>query len=309
MREFDLIKTIIAANGALPDSVTIPPGDDMAGVRLGDRELLVAVDQVIEKVHFDLKSATLAQVGRKAVTRNLSDVAAMAGKPVAAVASLALRHGMSEADAQSLLKALQETGAAYHCPLIGGDTGTHDGPLMISLTVLAEPDGVEPVTRQGSQAGDAIYVTGELGGSLHAYEGKVQHLDFEPRVALARVLAGEEATRPAAMIDLSDGLARDLPHLLSPMGLGAEIKARSLPISPVARQYALRDARPGWLHAVADGEDYELLFAARPDIEMPEAVDGVPITRIGTVVEKPGLILLEAGERIPLDGLGWEHHG
>lgn len=309
MREFDLIQTITASNAALPESVTIPPGDDMAGVRLGAAELLVAVDQVIEHVHFDLEHATLEQVGRKAVTRNLSDVAAMAARPVCAVVSAALGRGMKRADAERLLDAVRVTGARYGCPVVGGDTGMHDGPMLLSVTVIAEPGGIAPVLRTGAQAGDTLYVTGQLGGSLHDYQGYRHHLDFEPRIDLARALAGDPATRPTAMIDLSDGLAHDLPHLLAEIECGAEIEARALPVSAVARQCAMYDARPGWLHAVADGEDYELLFTARPDAPIPKAIDGVPITAIGRVVETKGVVLIEGTERTRLDGLGWEHHG
>ncbi len=305
MREFELIRSITAHNGALPDFVTIPPGDDMAALRLGDHELLAAVDQVIEGVHFDRKNATLEQIGRKAVTRNLSDVAAMAGKPLATLVSAILPKGLAMEDAQQLMNALRETAQAYDAPLIGGDTATSDSPLTLCVTVLATAEGIEPVQRTGAKVGDAIYVTGQLGGSRYKYEGRTHHLDFEPRVALARTLSANADTRPNAMIDLSDGLARDLPHLVR----GAEIDARLLPITAVARQFAARDARPGWLHAVADGEDYELLFTADVDAPIPRQIDGVPITRVGKVVENGGITLIDGGERIRLEGLGWEHHG
>lgn len=305
MREFELIRSIVAHNSALPGTVTIPPGDDMAALRLGDHDLLVAVDQVIEGVHFDRNSATLEQIARKAVTRNLSDVAAMAGKPLATLASAILPKGLPKGDADHLLTALRETAQAYDAPLVGGDTATSDGPLTLSVTVLATADGIEPVQRTGAKSGDAIYVTGQLGGSQHDYQGKTYHLDFEPRVALARTLAATKETRPRAMIDLSDGLARDLPHLVE----HAEITAHLLPVTPVARQVSARDGRPGWLHAVADGEDYELLFTADADAPIPNKIDGVPITRIGQVTASNGILLIDGNERIHLEGLGWEHHG
>lgn len=304
MREFELIRSITAHNGALPKQVTIPPGDDMAALRLGDHELLVAVDQIIEGVHFDRNSATLKQIGRKAVTRNLSDVAAMAGKPLASLVSAAMPKGFAEEDAEQLMHAIRETGQAYGAPLIGGDTATNAGPLTLSVTILATADGIDPVQRNGASPGDAIYVTGQLGGSNRDYDGKTHHLDFEPRINLARTLAADANTRPTAMIDLSDGLARDLPHLVS----GAEIKAHLLPVTAVARQFAARDGRPGWLHAVADGEDYELLFTAKVDAAIPKEIDGTPITRIGVVTEQAGIVLIDGNERISIEGLGWEHH-
>lgn len=305
MREFELIRTIIAHNGSLPDFVSIPPGDDMAALSLGETELLVAVDQLIEGVHVSRESASLEQIGRKVVTRNLSDIAAMAGKPLASLVSAILPKGMSLDDAETLMACIRSTASDYNAPLVGGDTATHDGPLTLSVTVLATADGIDPVKRDGAQIGDAIYVTGELGGSLHEYEGRVHHLDFEPRISIARELAGNPGTRPTAMIDLSDGLARDLPHLCD----GAEINARSLPTSPVARQCAARDGRPGWMHAVADGEDYELLFTTKPNAPIPKQIDGVNLTRIGQVTDSDHITLIEGDEYINLQGLGWEHHG
>ena len=305
MREFELIRSIIAHNGSLPEQVMIPPGDDMAALRLGDTELLAAVDQVIEGVHFDRDSATLEQIGRKAVTRNLSDIAAMAARPLASLASVILPKGFAEDDAERLLRAIRETAAAYDAPLIGGDTAAAEAPLTLSVTVLAHADGVEPVRRTGANPGDAIYITGLLGGSLHPYGDKTHHLDFEPRIDLARTLASNPDTRPTAMIDLSDGLARDLPHLVR----GAEIKAHLLPVSAVARQIKARDGRPGWLHAVADGEDYELLFTANADAPIPKQIGGVPLTRVGEVTDGEGILLIDGAERIHLEGLGWEHHG
>ncbi len=305
MHEFELIRHLMERNGELPAGVTIPPGDDMAGVRVGDSELLVAVDQIIDRVHFDRASATLDQIGRKAVTRNLSDVAAMAAQPLATLAAIALPAGVLQGDAEWLIDALRKTADTYGCPLIGGDTATHDGPLTISVTILAEPDGIAPVLRNGASPGDALYVTGELGGSLHDYNGTVHHLDFEPRVELARQLAENPDTRPTAMIDLSDGLAHDLPHLTA----NAEFNARALPVSAVARQRMAVDGRPGWMHAVADGEDYELLFSAPADAPIPDKLDGVRISRIGSVTELGGIVLIDGVEKHSLEGLGWEHHG
>jgi thiamine-monophosphate kinase len=229
----------------------------------------------------------------------------MAGKPLASLVSVILPKGLSSDDAEQLLHAIRKTAEAYHAPLIGGDTATGEGQFVVSVTVLATADGIEPVRRTGAEPGDAIYVTGQLGGSGHAYDGRTHHLDFEPRIELARKLAGDESTRPTAMIDLSDGLARDLPHLVS----SAEIKAHLLPVTPVARQIKARDGRPGWLHAVADGEDYELLFTAKADAPIPKEIDGVPITRIGQITEDGGIVLIDGTERVNLEGLGWEHHG
>lgn len=306
MREFDLIRRITDANPSLPGSVVIPPGDDMAMLRWADDDLLVAVDQVINKVHFDLGTAPLELIGRKAVTRNVSDVAAMAAVPVATLCAAILPRKMPGEQCHLLFDAIRQAALDFGCPLIGGDTATHDGPLTLSVTILARPDGIAPITRTGASVGDPIYVTGQLGGSLRG--DKPRHLTFEPRVQLARTLAGNADTRPSAMIDLSDGLARDITHLLH--GHGAELIARDIPVSAEARRAATQDGRPGWLHAVNDGEDYELLFTAPPQNTYPDAIDGVRITRIGKIIDRPGrVVIIDGDDHVAIQGLGWEHHG
>ena len=333
MREFDLLRHIYAANAGLPPRVTIPPGDDMGAVRLSggggegggarqDRDVLMTVDQVADGVHFDLRTTPLAKVGRKAITRNLSDVAAMAAKPVAAVAAACLPRDFGEALARELCDALRTTAAAYDCPLIGGDLAMWDHPLIVTVTILAEPwPGVAPVLRQGAQVGDTIFVTGPLGGSLETVNGHTHHLDFEPRLEIARVLASDPRTRPHCMIDLSDGLARDLGHLLEAAGLTARLGP--LPISPAAEQAAARDRRAAWEHALGDGEDYELCFTVSRDAaallqgsgSRPPAVqaEGVSLIPIGTVTgpsDGPRLtVALPDGTTRPVGDLGWEHRG
>ncbi len=275
--------------------VSIPPGDDMGAVRIGDQVVLVTVDQVVDGVHVDLQRDALAKVGRKCITRNLSDVAAMAAKPVGAVAAACLPRDFGEADATALFDALRATAEQYACPLIGGDISMWDGKLIVTVTIFAEPAGIEPVRRGTARPGDGLYVTGQLGHSF----ASGHHLSFEPRVALARLLAGDPQTRPTAMIDLSDGLAQDLPRLTG----HALIEAALLPIRE-------RTPEPRWRHAIGDGEDYELLFALPPGSEahLPREIDGVPITRIGRVAGDGGVRLtLPDGETPELSGLGWEH--
>ncbi len=293
MEEFDLLAEVFKRNPALPDRVTIPPGDDMGAVRFGDRELLVTVDQVAEGIHVDTGSTPLAKVGRKCVTRNLSDVAAMAAQPVAAVVAISLPRDFGRERALELFEAMRRTAEHYRCPLIGGDIAMWDHPLVVSITLFAEKAGIEPMRRRGAQPGDAIYVTGRLGNAL----GSGHHLTFEPRLEVARALAADPATRPKCMIDLSDGLARDLSHLCS----GAVIEAEALPLREGA----------DWRAAIGDGEDYELLFTAETDA-MPSMAGEVPVTRIGTVTDGDQLLVhLPDGtthEIAELGLKGWEHH-
>lgn len=332
MRELALLQHIYGANAGLPAHVSIPPGDDMGAITLGDQTVLVTVDQVADGVHVDLASAPLHLVGRKAINRNLSDVAAMAAKPIGAVVAGSLPRDFGEARANDLFDAMRATAESHGCPLIGGDLSVWDHPLLLSVTVLAEPAGIDPVLRRGARPGDIICVTGHLGGSLvpvafpaergaNARAFYTHHLSFEPRIDFARALAGDATTRPHSMIDLSDGLAKDLRHLLEPGGLAGELDVSSLPRSEAAHLAAEATGRPAWQHALTDGEDYELCFTLSPDAA--EAVTqrsrhgdglGVPITAIGRVTEvangdEVGTITLRHadGRRERFDALGWEH--
>ncbi|MFA9478397.1 thiamine-phosphate kinase [Phycisphaerales bacterium AB-hyl4] len=315
MREFDLLAHVYRSNVDLPADVAIPPGDDMGAIRLGGQTLLVTVDQLADGVHVDLATASLEQVARKAVTRNLSDVAAMAARPVGAVVAVSLPRDFGDTRATELFDSMRRTAAAFDCPLVGGDIAMWDHPLLISVTVFAEPGEVEPVLRSGAQPGDGIYVTGRLGGSNETLpDHYTHHLDFMPRITLARELAGDAATRPSSMIDLSDGLARDLKHLCDAGNLDADLTIADLPLSDGAHQAARRTNEPAWQHALGDGEDYELLFTA-PRSPRIETAD-VPITRIGTMRPCAGatpaiLLHLPDGatcKLADLPSLGWEHH-
>lgn len=318
MRENDLLRHVYASNARLPGRVTIPPGDDMGAFRTSDQQVLVTVDQLVEGIHFDRATATPAQIGRKAITRNLSDVAAMAAQPVGAVVAVCLPRDFDEKQAKAVFDAMRQTGEQYGCPLIGGDVSMWDHPLIATVTVFAEPAGIDPVLRQGAQVGDAIYVTGRLGGSTQSVGGRSHHLDFEPRLNVARALAGRPATRPHCMIDISDGLARDLDHLCEAANVRAQIDAASLPIADAAHDAARISGRPAWQHAVGDGEDYELLFTAPPAPEVTPAIDGVSITRVGTIQPTTDGSASTSGGRVTLrlqDGsihdlapFGWEHH-
>ena len=253
-------------------AVPLPIGDDLAAVSTGDVVLLGA-DQVLEGVHFDLSDTSPGLVGRKAVNRNFSDVAAMAGWPTAVVVTYALprdRGGLL----MPLHAGVEAAAAAFGCPVVGGDTGVWDGPLAVSVSVLGTP-GPRVVTRRGAREGDGLYVTGRLGGSLHSG----RHLAFTPRLVEARRITRRFEVH--AMIDLSDGLSRDLPRLVS----GAVIDSDAIP----------RHDGCTLAQALHDGEDYELLFAT-------PACDDPAATRIGAVT---GDAILLDDE--PLEPLGYEH--
>jgi thiamine-monophosphate kinase len=271
-------------------------GDDLAVLNwAADDLLLVGVDQVLDGVHFDSAVHSPRAIGRKAMNRNLSDCAAMACLSAAAVATVALPRGIGDDFAKELFLGMKEAGEAHGAVIVGGDTASWPGKLVVTVTILGRSGGVPPITRAGAKAGDGIYVTGKLGGSILG-----RHMTFEPRVAMARQLAGSGSI--TAMIDLSDGLSRDLLHICQESGVGAEIDGAKIPIHPDAIELATREGykdvelyfRARW-HAIHDGEDYELLFTSSKPID--NAI------RIGTIVG--GSAILMDGE--PLKPQAWEH--
>ncbi len=164
--EFDLIDWIRGNQGKSP-LVSIGIGDDLAALNWpADDLLLVGVDQVIDGVHFDSSVHSPRQIGRKAMNRNLSDCAAMGCLPAAAVVAVALPKSRPMDDAKELYHGLREAADVFDCLIVGGDTSTWDGKLVVSVTILGRSAGIRPVTRGGAMPGNGIYVTGPLGGSI-----------------------------------------------------------------------------------------------------------------------------------------------
>src|SRR5262249_46704657 len=151
---------------------------------------------------------------------------------------------------------LREVADAFDTAVVGGDTNSWDGPLVVSVTLLGEAVPPGPVRRSGARAGDWLLVTGAFGGSILG-----KHLDFTPRVREA--LALHAAASLHAMIDVSDGLSRDVWHLCEESGCGAVLRAEAVPIDPAARR--MNDGKTPLEHALGDGEDFELAFAVSPE--------------------------------------------
>ncbi len=297
MKEWDLINWI-TAQGLDDEAVIVGPGDDCAVLAIGGRRVLVTVDQVIDGVHVDVSRAGAAAAGRKALARNLSDIAAMAGAPTAAVASVILPKGADDALGQEIYRGLRELADELNCPIVGGDVAMADQPLSISVTVLGQmPDGREPVLRSGGAPGQVLCVTGELGQAWQSG----RDLTFTPRLAAAAELA--ERLTPGAMIDLSDGLASDLRHLCSASGCGAVVDVAALPLAPQATV----------AQALGDGEDYELLFTvptAEAESMACTGLAGASVTVIGELTKDTEILLRDVhGETMPMPPLGWEHAG
>lgn len=302
LSEFDLIAWIRRTTPPDP-RVPLGPGDDCALVRLDGRDVLITTDQVVEGVHFEAGATAPALVGRKAFLRAVSDIAAMAGTPRAAVASFLLQPGLSRDEVEALYAGMLEAAAQCATALVGGDIAAGGERLVISVTVIGEPHPRGPVRRDGARPGDAIFATGCFGGSLLG-----RHLAIAPRLREARELA--DAVALHAMIDVSDGLSQDLHHILRESGVGAVLFADAVPICGDARRMAERTGRTPLEHALSDGEDHELVFTVGPEDagRVPSRLaTGAPVTRIGEVIAGEGLFLEVAGERRPLPPCGWVH--
>ena len=278
-------------------------GDDTAVLAgTGAESILCAVDVLLEGTHFTRSQATAREIGHKALAVNLSDIAAMSGRPTAALVGLVLNRSLGADFAKELLSGLHDLAKEFDVAVVGGDTNIWDGPIVVSVSVLGEATPQGAVRRNGARAGDWIMATGSFGGSL---AGK--HLRFQPRVREALALHQQAALH--AMIDVSDGLAADLSHILTESGVGAVIDADAVPVSDAAR--SMSDGRSPLEHALSDGEDFELLFTVTPTdgenlLDHPP-ID-LPITCIGVIVDQAGCQIHDSkGNMTSLPPLGWQH--
>ncbi len=307
MNEVELIARLVPT---LPrnDSVIVASGDDCAVLDLGAPELILfKTDAVVEGIHFT--SATPPEkVGRKALARCLSDIAAMAGRPNSALVTLGLPKDFDPERVEAIYKGMNALASVHGVAIVGGETTTNPGGTLISIALLGTVEKDKCVLRSGALAGDAVFVSGTLGGSLHG-----RHLEFEPRLEQARWLRAHFEVH--SMIDLSDGLASDLRHILTASRVGAELLARSIPISREAKLAARAEssAKPPLLAALTDGEDFELLFTvARSDAV--RLLDGwkkefphVPLSCIGRITAEAGLRLCDKNGVRPLNVHGYTH--
>ena len=305
--EWKLIEWIRSRTHLDPVLFPIGPGDDMASVNLGgESQCLLTIDALLEGTHFDLSKATPKQVGYKAMAVSLSDAAAMAAKPVCALAWAGLPENRDMAFAKELSAGMADAAEKFACPIVGGDITSWNQPLVtVGTALVARPAGIIPIRRSGAKAGDLLFVTGELGGSVLG-----RHLAFTPRVTEARQLAALVTIH--AMIDLSDGLSTDLGHIARESGVAAEIMADTIPVSEDAKRLAKEDGRTPLDHALNDGEDFELLLAVEPvdaqDLLKQNPLTSARLTHIGRVLEGGGVSLVAAdGSRAALDPGGYEH--
>jgi len=304
--EADLIAHLRTRIGPHP-AVSLGIGDDAAVLDLaGASQCVVTVDMLTDHVDFDLSQVDPRRVGRKALAVNLSDLAAMAARPLAGVVALALPRTGGKALAEALYDGMLPLADRYGLAIAGGDTNSWDGPLAISVTLLGKVTERGPLRRGGAKPGDRIVVTGAFGGSILG-----RHLDFEPRVHEALFLM--ERYNLHAGIDSSDGLSIDLAHLCSESGCGAVLDALAVPIADDARRLTegRADGSTPLDHALGDGEDFELILAVPPDEAEKLVADQpltVSLTAIGEFIRERGLWQIDAaGRRRPLEPKGYQH--
>lgn len=286
-------------------------GDDCAVIRPPrGSELLVTTDLCVEDVHFRRKWHPAPSIGHRCLTRGLSDIAAMAGEPLACFLSLGLPPKLPQGWVDDFMRGLLQLAGKSKAPLAGGDTSTAD-KIVADILVLGYAPAGAAVLRNGARPGDRIYVTGELGGSAGVlkklYAGKKvaatrssRHFYPIPRLQAARWLREEKI--PTAMIDLSDGLSVDLAHICEESKVSAAIYAENIPL---ARGADLQLALHG-------GEDYELLFTAPASKKLPLRIAGVPVTLIGEIhagVSPASHIQIfdKSGRHQGLRPAGWQH--
>jgi len=321
--EFDLIDKIRRA-APKDRNVRLGIGDDAAWVTSPSASILVTADLLLEGVHFNLKWTSLFDLGYKSLAVNLSDTAAMGGVPAYAVVSLGIPAHFRVEQIDEFYRGMNRLARSSRVSLVGGDTSAAKS-LLISVALLGHAPH-RPIARHGAKIGDDIYVTGTLGDAalalklLKSNSPALRHpaaafLLKRHHRPMARCRAGLLLARQklaAAMIDVSDGLLQDLGHLCSASRIGAVLWEENLPLS---RAYHMLAGKDGSRWALSGGEDYELLFCARPArraaIQAVARRAGVPITRIGSCVAKEqGITILDAiGETVRPPARGHDHFG
>lgn len=308
MNEFELIARLTKS---LPvnETVVTGPGDDCAVLDFGlpEKLFLFKTDAVVENVHFTRETPP-EKIGRKALGRCLSDIAAMAGSPATALITIGLPKTFDAEFIAKIYDGLNAIARTFGVAIVGGETTTNPGGIFISVALLGTVGRGKEILRSGARAGDAIFVTGELGGSL---AGK--HLDFEPRIVEARWLAGHYSIH--AMADVSDGLAGDLRHILKASGVGAELLKTAIPVSRAAKLESRKgsSAKPAVVAALTDGEDFELLFtvAGRDAVKLLDAwkqkFPKLKLSCIGKVVAGDEITLRDKHGVQKLDARGYAH--
>lgn len=285
--EIKLIESIKDWLGSVAPESPYGMGDDCAVIDLPEtRQQILTTDSLTYGQHFDDRVCA-RDAGAKLVKRNLSDIAAMGGRPGQALLTLLCGGDLEIEWLEAFIHGIRETCLKYNLPIVGGDiSALPDGQFssVLSLTGYLEH---APLLRSGAEAGDALYITGTLGGSLLQ-----KHYSFEPRLAEGQWLA--QSDQCSAMMDVTDGLAKDLSELI-PAGCAAYLELDAIPLSKDTHQTAAESGRSTLEHAFCDGEDYELLFTIKSSTDLAEfetrwheQFPSTGLTRIGTLQKSAG---------------------
>lgn len=327
--EDELIAAITRLLSGDAPGVIVGLGDDAAVLAPTAGHQLLTTDLLVEGVHFDLAAISPRDLGAKAVTVNVSDIAAMGGSPRAALASIALTQDVEASWVMELYGGMRDACAEYAVALVGGDTNRGD-LVVVSVCVAGEVAPGRAVRRSGARPGDAIVVTGSLGAAAgglavsRTQAAKTAEVLSRPwgrelvdafERPVARVGEGQMLARcgATAMMDLSDGLAKDLSRLCRASGVGGRVELAAVPVSRALREGGASLGVDPLALALGGGEDYELLATLGPDDvevgrrELDERF-GVTLTSVGTIVEGAGLVALDPdGGEAPLEAAGWDH--
>lgn len=329
--EFGLIDRI-AAGFNLKNATSLKGiGDDAAVIDAGEEVMLLSTDMLVEGIHFNLSYMPLQHLGYKAVAVNVSDIAAMNGKPEQVVISLAVSNRFSVEAIDALFEGVRAACDQYRVDLVGGDTTASPSGLVISVAILGRTRKGNEVYRSGAKDADVLCVTGDLGG---AYIG-LQVLEREKEVFLAdpnmqpdlekhEYVVGRQlrpqarmdiiheladlGVQPTAMIDISDGLASELMHISKNSGVGIRIFEDKIPIDQDAFNTAVEFNLDPFTCALNGGEDYELLFTIRQsDVEKLKKHQDIQL--IGYVHANPSenVLVTKGGNAVPLKAQGWVH--
>lgn len=324
--EFGLIELLTRDMIHNPDGLIKGVGDDTAVLKVGKGVwLLFTADMMVEGVHFSLDYSTFYQVGWKALAVNLSDIAAMGGRPTHALVALAIPPRAKPSELLELYQGLREAARAHGVNIVGGDTVSNPERLVLNVTLLGEVGAGEAVYRSGASPGDKVYVTGTLGApaaGLYLFQNPAlpcspeaaeycrrAHTTPQPRVAAGRFLA---CCGASAMDDISDGLASEMHEICGTSSVGCLIRREEVPIDPRVREVAARAGVDPLEWALFGGEDLELVFTVGPQVEerlkKEAAAEGIKIYPVGVITASGGVCLEQPGGAIlPLPRGGYDH--
>jgi thiamine-monophosphate kinase len=297
--EFNLIARIAARAAKLETpEVILGIGDDAAILRpRAGEDLVISTDVLVENIHFSWSNQSPTTIGRRALLVNLSDLAAMGARPLGFTLALAAPPVLPVARMDALLTGLLREARTHRCPLVGGNL-SRASETSLTVTVLGATPRGRALRRSGARPGDRIFVTGTLGGAALALARsrsrgtKLRHLPT-PRLAAGRILA--RMKQSGACIDLSDGFASDLDHILEASRVGAAIDVSRIPLSGGFSAACARQQLDPVQLATRGGEDYELLFTLRRSAAKGSSEDalsrrlGVRVTQLGEITATPGV--------------------